>query len=73
MLLGCDLLVWTRMLLLEGTDLDRCEPKRLRYRVLHVAGRIVRHARGLYLRLPGRWQWAESIAAAFARLKALPG
>ena len=38
-LLGQDLLVWTQRLLLAGTELARCEPKRLRYRLLHVAGR----------------------------------
>ena len=71
-LMGVDLLAWTRRLLLAGTDLATCEPKRLRYRLLHVAGRIVRHARGVRLRLPRRWPWAETFAAAFARLQALP-
>jgi hypothetical protein len=71
-LCACDLLAWTRRLLLAGTDLGACEPKRLRYRLLHVAGRIVRHARSVRLRLPCSWPWAEALAAAFARLKALP-
>jgi hypothetical protein len=71
-LLGCDLVAWARMLLLQGTDLATCEPKRLRYRLLHVAGRIVRHARGLRLRLPRRWPWAAALATAFMRLQALP-
>jgi hypothetical protein len=31
-----DLIVWTQRLLLTG-ELVRCEPKRLRYRLLHVA------------------------------------
>ena len=59
------------MLLLTG-ELAACEPKRLRYRLLHVAGRIVRHARGLRLRLPRRWPWAEALVGAFGRLQALP-
>jgi len=71
-LCGCDLLAWARMLLLAGGELASCEPKRLRYRLLHVAGRIVRHARCLRLRLPRRWPWAEEVVAAFARLQALP-
>jgi len=71
-LCGIDLLAWTRRLLLHGTDLAACEPKRLRYRLLHVAGRIVRHARSVRLRLPRSWPWAEALAAAFARLQALP-
>jgi Transposase DDE domain group 1 len=71
-LTGIDLLAWTRRLLLAGTDLAACEPKRLRYRLLHVAGRIVRHARGVKLRLPRSWPWAPALATAFARLQALP-
>jgi hypothetical protein len=71
-LIGIDLLAWTKRLLLAGTRLASCEPKRLRYRLLHVAGRLVRHARGVRLRLSRSWPWAEALAAAFARLKALP-
>jgi Transposase DDE domain group 1 len=71
-LMGCDLLAWTRRLLLAGTDLAACEPKRLRYRLLHVAGRIVRHARGVRLLLPRSWPWGPVLVSAFARLKALP-
>jgi len=73
-LTGIDLLSWTRRLLLAGTGLAACEPKRLRYRLLHVAGRIVRHARRarLRLRLPRSWPWAPALEAAFARLQALP-
>jgi hypothetical protein len=71
-LIGIDLLAWTKRLLLSDTTLASCEPKRLRYRLLHVAGRIVRHARGVRLRLSRSWPWAEVLAAAFARLKALP-
>ena len=71
-LCGIDLLAWTRRLLLHGTDLAACEPKRLRYRLLHVAGRIARHASEVKLRLPRSWPWAEALAAAFARLQALP-
>jgi hypothetical protein len=71
-LIGCDLLAWTRRLLLSGTELGACEPKRLRYRLLHVAGRIARHAGGVRLRLPRSWPWAQTLVAAFARLQALP-
>ena len=71
-LLGVDLVAWARMLLLCGTDLEHCEPKRLRYRLLHVAGRIVSHARGVTLRLPRSWPWADAMLSAFARLRALP-
>ena len=71
-LTGIDLLAWTRRLLLSGTPLAACEPKRLRYRLLHVAGRIVRHARSVRLRLPRSWPWAPALEAAFTRLQALP-
>ena len=71
-LCGCDLLAWVKRLLLAGTALAACEPKRLRYRMLHVAGKVVRHARRVRLRLPRSWPWANALAAAFARLQALP-
>ena len=66
-----DLLAWTQRLLLTG-ELAHCEPKRLRYRLLHVAGRLTRHARRLRLHLPRGWQWGEQLGAAFQRLRALP-
>ena len=53
-------------------ELARCEPKRLRYRLLHVAARLAFHARTATLRLQATWPWASELAAAFARLKALP-
>jgi hypothetical protein len=71
-LVSCDLLSWAKRLLLGGTGLATCEPKRLRYRLLHVAGRIASHARGVRLRLPRNWPWADVLLTAFARLKALP-
>jgi hypothetical protein len=70
-LCGQDLLAWTQRLLLGG-ELTRCEPKRLRYRLLHVAGRLTRHARQLRLHLPRGWAWGEALLQAFARLRALP-
>jgi hypothetical protein len=44
----------------------------LRYRLLHTAARGVRHARRTVLRLQRSWPWAIELAAAFARLGALP-
>ena len=58
-------------LLLDGA-LAVAEPKTLRYRLLHTAGRIVRHARRTILRLQRSWPWAVELARAFARLRALP-
>jgi hypothetical protein len=69
--LAHDLITWTQRLLLTG-ELATCEPKRLRYRLLHTAGRLAFHARTATLRLQRTWPWAGELAAAFARLKALP-
>jgi hypothetical protein len=52
-----DLTGWTQALLLDGA-LALAEPKALRYRLLHVAARIIRHARRLILRLQATWPWA---------------
>jgi len=71
-LIAHDLLCWTQRLLLSG-ELARAEPKRLRYRLLHVAARLAFHARTARLRLQANWPWASDLAAAFARLDALPG
>ena len=67
-----NLMVWTQQLLFRGEHAS-CEPKRLRYRLLHVAGRLTRHARQLTLHLPADWPWAAAIARAFKRLPALAG
>ena len=70
-LIAQDLLAWTSALCFEG-ELADCEPKRLRYRLLHVAARITFHARQAILRLDRTWRWADQLAAAFGRLAALP-
>jgi hypothetical protein len=49
-----DLTCWLQTLLLDG-ELALAEPKRLRTRLLHTAGRLVAHARRLILRLPAAW------------------
>jgi len=70
-LMSQELITYTQTLLLDG-ELARCEPKRLRYRLLHTAGRLAFHARQARLRLPAAWPWAHDLAAAFARLAKLP-
>jgi Transposase DDE domain group 1 len=70
-LLAHDLIVWTQALLLDD-ELAKAEPKRLRYRLLHVAGRLAFSARRAKLHLQHTWPWAGELAAAFAKLKALP-
>src|SRR5919197_3092501 len=70
-LLAHDLIVWTQALLLDG-ELAKTEPKRLRYRLLHLAARLAFHGRRARLRLQHDWPWATELAAAFQKLKALP-
>jgi hypothetical protein len=70
-MLAQDLVAWTQQLLLVD-DAKAWELKRLRYRLLHQAGRIARHARRTTLRLARDWPWSGQLAAAFARLQALP-
>lgn len=70
-LIAQELLAWLRALCLEG-ELALAEPKRLRQRVLHVAGKLARSARRTVLRLPRSWPWAEALVTAFARLRLLP-
>jgi Transposase DDE domain group 1 len=70
-LIAQDISVWTQALCLDG-ELAICEPKTLRYRLLHTAGRLAFHARRAALRLQASWPWARQLAAAFARLQAIP-
>lgn len=70
-LIAQDLLAHTKALTLDG-ELASCEPKRLRYRLLHVAARLAFHARQARLGLDRTWPWADQLAQAFARLAALP-
>jgi hypothetical protein len=69
-LLAQDLLAWLRLLALSG-ELALAKPKRLRGRLLHVAGRITRSGRRRTLHLPRAWPWAEELLTSFARLRAL--
>ena len=69
--IACDLLAWLRLLALDG-DLAKAEPKTLRYKILHTAGRIVKGQRRRHLKIPPSWPWAQDIAGAFTRILALP-
>lgn len=70
-LAAVDLLAWMRVLLLDG-ELAAAEPKKLRYRLLHVAARLTRGGRRLRLRISATWPWRNELATAFDRLAALP-
>jgi hypothetical protein len=69
--IACDLLAWLRLLCLTG-DLARAEPKTLRYRVLHVAARLVRGQRRRKIRIPTTWPWADQLRDTLTTALTLP-
>jgi hypothetical protein len=66
-LLAHDLIVWTQALVLDG-ELSKAKPKRPRYRLLHVAGRLAFSSRHGKLHLPPAWPWTEALKAALEKL-----
>ena len=68
-MLAADLLVWTQVLAFAGQPARRWEPKRLRLRILAVAGRIVRSGRRRFLRLPRGWPWSDLIETGWHALQ----
>jgi Transposase DDE domain group 1 len=69
--LAQDLLAWCARLALPAPA--ACyEPKRLRLRILAVAGRLVRSARRRILHIDPAWPWANTITTAHSRLATLP-
>ena len=71
--LAADLTAWLRLLALPES-LKACEPKALRYRLLHVPARLTRGARRRRLRFPQGWPWAAELQATFSNVMALaPG
>lgn len=69
--LAQDLIAFTQGLVLKG-ELASAEPKRLRYTLLHTAGRISTTSRKTTLRMQREWPWAAALADAFAKLRSLP-
>lgn len=68
-LTAIDLLAWTKTLLLHH-ELATAEPKKLRYRLLHVAARVTRSGRRTRLHIAENWPWATDLVNAFTRLAA---
>ncbi|HEY6818906.1 MAG TPA: IS1380 family transposase [Mycobacterium sp.] len=68
-MLAADLLVWTQVLAFHGQPARRWEPKRLRLRLLSVAGRIIRSGRRRFLRLPRGWPWSDLIETGWTTLQ----
>jgi Transposase DDE domain group 1 len=69
--LAAELLTWTQLLAWHDQPARTWEPKRLRLRLLAVAGRIITTGRRRILRLPQRWPWTNLITAGHQRLAAL--
>lgn len=68
--LAADLLAWTQTLAFdEAQPARRWEPKRLRFRILAVAGRIIRTGRRRRLRLPRDWPWNHLIDAGWTTIR----
>jgi hypothetical protein len=56
---------------LDG-ELANAEPKRLRYRLLHIAARLAFSGRRCKLHLPTAWPSTQALKAAFEKLRTLP-
>ena len=65
-----DLIAFFQRLCLRG-QARGWEPKRLRYRLLHTAARLVHTGRRLILKLQRNWQWTLMLYDAFRRLRKL--
>jgi hypothetical protein len=69
--LAAELLTWTQLLAWPDQPARTWEPKRLRLRLLAVAGRIITTGRRRILRLSRRWPWTDLITSGHQRLAAL--
>jgi len=69
--LATELLTWTQLLAWHDHPARVWEPKRLRLRLLAVAGRVITTGRRRILRLSQRWPWADLVTGGHRRLAAL--
>jgi hypothetical protein len=71
--IAADLAAWCRLLgLYDRADLKDAEPDTLRYRLLSLPARLVRHARARVLKISRTWPWKEAFLVCWQRLCALP-
>jgi Transposase DDE domain group 1 len=70
-LIATNLLAWLQLLALDRL-LSKAEPKTLRYRLLHAAGRLARGGWWRCLKIAATWPWAPAIVTAWNRIAALP-
>ncbi|MGH8941097.1 MAG: IS1380 family transposase, partial [Actinomycetes bacterium] len=68
--LAAELIAWTQMLAWHDLPARVWEPKKLRLRILAVAGRIITTGRRRSLRLSKRWPWTDLILTGHRRLAA---
>jgi len=70
--LAMELTAWMQMLALAGTDGRRWEPKRLRLRLLWIAGKLARRSRQTWLSLSKDAPWVAVLTAGLKRLQTRP-
>lgn len=68
--LAMELLAWLQLLALTGTAARRWEPKRLRLRLLWIAGKIARRSRRTWLLLSKDAPWINTFTDAATHLQA---
>lgn len=69
--LAYELLTWTQTLAWRDQPARVWEPKRLRLRLLTIAGRVITTGRRRILRVSQRWPWADLVTGGHQRLAAL--
>jgi len=67
--LAMELTAWMQLLALSGTDGRRWEPKRLRLRLLWIAGKLARKSRKTWLMLSRDAPWISMFTDAMTRLQ----
>ncbi len=71
--LAVGLAAWCHLLgLYDCGDLKNAKPGMLRYRLLSLPARLVRHARARVLKIGRTWPWKEAFLACCQRLCGLP-
>ena len=70
--LACELLAWTQLLGYPTHPARRWEPKRLRLRLLPIAGRLARHTRRLVLHLAADNRWTDLLLTGRAAITGQP-
>jgi hypothetical protein len=70
-LAAADLICWAKLLGFKDTpSITKATPTTFRDNILHVAGKIVRTARQLHLKLDSSWRYSPAITKAWQRISA---